>query len=248
MVMTMDRTKAARLAESVSTDEAGASITVKGFKERDRITKVLDLLVQPHPNDAQHADITDQTIIQVQPLNGSGDGEAVGFPSGSVVTTFDSTLRTRLSVGILPDKLLTHIVVDDKEFASRLAPHTVLTVFYPFPMTITSVTLENSSQILGIEPYDTAVAFPKSCVLATLDNRVRLPLLTRAPSHPQVTTITAVQVHDFVKDDAITGARPAHASDVPSLAIQDVQPVSDIVYLDDNFLVYPGTHRITSAP
>ena len=119
----------------------------------------------------------------------------------------------------------------------------MLTVFYPFPMTVTSVTVDHAAgtQTLGIEPYKTAVAFPVRSLLAALDNRIRLPLSTEIPANETVTSVT----FRFASDEAITLSRRDGAYEITNLAIQDVEAVADIVYLDNNFLVYPGAHRIT---
>jgi hypothetical protein len=103
-------------------------------------------------------------------------------------------------------------------------------------------------QTLGIEPYETEVVWPMGSLLATLDNRTRLPLLTDAPTEPTVVDgtasliITSIAVRDFVSGEAFTISGPDGASG--PFTLRDVEPVDDIVYLDDNFLVYPGLHRI----
>jgi hypothetical protein len=312
----MDRSKAALVAEPVSTDGTMVSIAVKGFKERDRITKVLDLT---HPNRSGKTvvDGISRPVITVDSFN----SDAVGFPRCSVVTTFDGAMLTRLVVGIPPNEPeLTELVIEDDDFAFQTDD--VLTIYYPFPMTITSVTLEAITltvqsvaattitialfntdaaglplgspvttfdstlrtrlaqaippnqtrltqitvqdasfaaslqpgdllrvqtpvQTLDIEPYETDVAFPEKSVLATLDNRVRLPLLTGAPASPVVRTITSVQLLDFVPGDPITGFRRNSQAQVQSLTIKYVEPVNGIVYVDDNFLVDSGNHSIT---
>ena len=45
--------------------------------------------------------------------------------------------------------------------------------------------------------------------------------------------------------ETITLSRRDGAYEIGGLEIQDVEPVADIVYLDNNFLVYPGAHRLT---
>ena len=111
-------------------------------------------------------------------------------------------------------------------------------------MTVTSVTVDNAAgtQTLGIEPYETEVAFLVPSLLAALDNRIRLPLVTEIPAHE---TVTSVTLREFASGEAITLSRRDGAYEIANLEIQDVEPVADIVYLDNNFLVYPGAHRIT---
>ena len=130
--------------------------------------------------------------------------------------------------------------LEERAFVSDLESGDVLTVFHLFPMTVTSVTVDHAAgtQTLGIEPYETAVAFPVCSLLAALDNRIRLPLSTEIPAHETVTSVT-------LRGEAITLSRRDEAYEIANLTIQQVEPVADIVYLDNNFLVYPGAHRIT---
>ena len=89
-VMTADRQKAALLAEPVPAGSAVKRIAIRGFQEGDRIAKVQDLTVQS----------VSGTTITVEPF----DSDAVGFPRGSVVMTFDGTRSTRLQRGIPPSR------------------------------------------------------------------------------------------------------------------------------------------------
>jgi Baseplate J-like protein len=317
-VIKTDRQKAALLAESVPLGTTVERIAIKGFKEGDRITKVLDLL-NPTKSDPTVIDGISYPVITVTAFV----SDAVGFPRGSLVTTFDGTRRTRLVRGIPRNTTAqTAIVVEDDDFVARLQPDKkdVLVVFYPFPMTITAVTvgaidltvqsvsgntiavaafnidihlpqgslvtmvdrtqktrlaqeiLPNQTgitqivvqdlsfaaslkpgdllriplpvQTLGIEPYEPEVAFPPDSLLATLDNRVRLPLLTSVLVDPIAKTVTSIKLHDFTSGDEVKVFRRDAPSQSQSLTIQDLEPIRDIVYLDDNFLVYPGAHRI----
>jgi uncharacterized phage protein gp47/JayE len=230
-VTTVDRRKAALLAEPVPAWAAVERIAVRGFQEGDRIAKVQDLTVQSASGSG----------IAVAPF----DSDAVGFPRGSVVMTFDGTRSTRLQRGVPPSPAgETTIEVEEAAFASDLESGDVLTIVYPFPMTVTSVAMDNAAgtQTVGIEPYESDVAFPVPSVLATLDNRVRLPLFTEIPAHERVTSVT---LGEFASGEAVTLSRRDGAYDIANLEIQGVDPVADIVYLDNNFLVYPGAHRLT---
>ncbi len=233
LVITMERQKSAILAEPLLAGSDVTRIAVKGFKEGDRITKVLDIEVQS----------VSETTITVNQFN----SDSVGFPRGSVVMTFDGTRRTRLPRGIPRNDTVKEIVVEDAKFASQLQKGdrlTRLTVLYPFPLTITSVTVDvtKSVQILSIEPYEAEVAFPEGSLLATLDNQIRRPLRTELPANQSITTI---ELNDFTSGDRITIVRRNSSYETPEKELEAVQPINDIVYLDDNFLVYPGAHRIT---
>lgn len=236
-VVTANRAKAARLAEPVLMGATVERIAIKGFKEGDRITKARDLIVSAPSN---------FKTVQVQSFN----SDAVGFPRGCIVSTFDGARRTRLAAGIPRDKTgLTQITVEDASFAAQLKSGDVLTVFYPFPMTIQSVELETIDvsgnatpvQTLGVEPYETDVAFPAGSILTTLDNVARMPL---AVSGPAGRSVTSLSVLDFAPNESLVIARRDGLFQTPLLTIKAVQPVTDIVYLDDNFLVYSGSHQI----
>ncbi len=236
VVRTNDRKKAALLAEPVHVGSTVTCIPLKGFKEGDRITNVKDLTV--------NSVAADLSTVSVEPFN----SDAAGFPRYSPVTTLDGRIRTRLATGILPGHTgIQEIAVEDDDFASQLKPGDVLALLHPFPMTITSVTMETASngdiqssfQRLDIEPYETTITFPANSIMATLDNSVRLPLLTAVQAGQK---ITSINVSDFADVDRIT--IPKHSS-TQIMEIQEVEPVDEIVYLDDNFLVYSGAHRIT---
>ncbi len=312
-VMKSDRSKAALLAEPVPSGTAIGRIAVKGFKEGDRITKVQDLTVVD-------IDSVSGTTIIVQ----SFDSDEAGFPRGSIITTFDGTLRTHLASGILTNKTgLTEIEVDDENIANQLTSGQVLTVFYPFPMEITSVsreaivltvqsvsgdtltvapfnsdivdipdsshiatldgarhtglaqtidknktgiteiavqdtrfaaslkpgdslTLQTPIQTLNIEPYETEVAFSRGSIFATLDNRVRLPLVADTPPADEI-IITVLNLNDFLNGDPLIISRQDGRFELPNLLLQEAAPVNDIVFIDDNFLVYSGPHNIIMA-
>jgi hypothetical protein len=316
-VITADKRKAALLAEPLQMGASVNRIAVKGFKEGDRITKVLDLKVTT----------VDETKLTMTAIDGEEVIiDAVGFPRGSIVATFDNMQRTRLAEGVTRNKdgiAQIVVVVEDGDFVK---PGDVLTVFYPFPMTIASVKCEVETitptvqvqsvsestitvlpfntgaaglpdgspvmtsdtmrhtylaedispnqtgltqvivqdasfaaslesgdllivdvpvQTLGIEPYETEIPFPKGSLFATLDNRVRMPLLAGASPDPANQKITSLKLHDFMSGEYITVSRRDRASELQNLTIQNVETVNDIVYLDGNFLVYSGAHQIT---
>jgi len=244
LVMSADRRKAALTAKPARAGAAVSRIAIKGFKEGDRISKAQDLTVAQPASPA-----SDPREIVVQSFN----SDAVGFPTGSVVMTFDGSQRTRLAEAIPRSaNNLSKIVVEDADFVARLRREDALTVLYPFPITITSVALESALigglqtpvQTLGIEPYEAEVAFPAGGVLATLDNRVRAPLAVGVKSGEAV---TYVQMRDFSQNDALILARRDGAAPPLEVAVSSAQPISDVVFLDDNFLVYSGKHNITMA-
>src|SRR5262249_10855622 len=119
VVTSPDRSKSALLADT--TDLPAGRILIKGFKEGDEIAKVIDVTVKS----------TNGTTIQVKPLT-----DMTGMPSGSIVMTFDGLQRTQLAVGILPGQTVSTIVL---ETALDVSAGDVLTLVYPFPMTVSAV-------------------------------------------------------------------------------------------------------------
>ena len=125
-VHTADFRKVASLAEPLS---AGliTRVPVKGFKEGDRVTLALDVTVVS----------VAQKTITVAPFSGGG----VGFPQGSVIARFDLSDQASLTDAIRRTQAANVVLVDDAVFASRLQKGDILTVFYPFTMTVRSVTM-----------------------------------------------------------------------------------------------------------
>jgi hypothetical protein len=135
------------------------------------------------------------------------------------------------------------VTVDNAAFASRLQPGDVLTVLYPFPMTVTSVAVaDDGTETLGIDAYAFDGDLAAGATIATTDNRVRFPLAAAIPANQQILSIA---VQGFTSADAISLARRDGAFQSGSAAIATVSPAGSVVYLDDNFLPYPGRHRIT---
>jgi hypothetical protein len=234
VVLALDRRKAALLAGRIRGGERLARLAVRGFKEGDRITKVLDL-TGPVRTGSVAVDGVARPVIAVSAF----DSDAVGCPRGSRVASFDGARQTVLARAIPRAQAgVSEIVVEDEAFAAGLDPAETLSVFHPFPLTVTSVTSGTAGvQVLGVDPYETEVTFPAGSLVATLDNRVRLPLaLSLAAGAP----VTSAQVRGFLAGEQVQveGAPPV-------LTIQQVDRVTDVVYLDENFLVYPGRHSLT---
>jgi hypothetical protein len=320
-VITPDRRKAALLAEAVPAGAAVERIKIKGFKEGDLVTRALDLRVV-----ATTVDVFGESVrIFVRLLDGSPVlADTVGFPLGSLVTTFDGAGRMLLASAVprsrpgvaLP---IIEIAVENTDVARNLARDEVLTLFYPFPMKVTSTRLETITlsvqsvnalninvatfnsptavtpansvvsalddtrrarlaasisanqaglttisvreaafaaslrpgdelevympvQTLNIEPFEAEVEFPAGSLIVRLDNRVRLPLLEKLVAHQPVTAIT---LHDFITTEIVSLNRRDGIESLSGLTIATVEPLADIVFLDDNFLVYSDSHRIT---
>ncbi len=236
-VQTSDARKVAVLAEPLGPNAAldHAVVNIKGFKESNRITRIQDMTVTQRPD--QGGSQTQIAITLVGPFD-------MLYPRGSMLMTQDGRMVTHLRTSLYPSEaewLNVTIEVEDEAFVNNLQADDVLTVFYPFPMTITSIRTEGDTQILSIHPYELPVAFPAGSLIATLDNRVRLPLHTaiEAPS-----TVTALTLENWEANDTVILTRRDRHDQPAEVTVQHVQPTVKIVYIDDNFLVYPGVHRI----
>lgn len=301
-----NRLKAALLAEPISRGELQQRVPVKGFQEGEQIAHVVDLIVTGVSDD----------VIQVEPTF-----TVSGLPESAEVKTFDGLRKTRLKRGVEPDQSFDALVVDDPAFAGGLQPGDWITVFYPFPMTVTSVEqgeyafevrafsaeartitvrplgenrwamlqkgdlvslprtrahtlLESSAGIdstnevklevqspsfieslnpgdivyistaqqkLGIEPYASFYGFAEGSVVASLDNRIRLPLSLPVLAHD---VVEHLNLEDFEPQDVVS----IHPWDQPQAAVTGrlmwSALMDDIVYLDDNFLIYLGPDQI----
>src|SRR5262249_37318694 len=121
-VASQDRSKSALLADTADLNADRALI--KGFKEGDEITKVIDITVHS---------ISGATV-QINAFT-----DATGMPQGSVVMTLDGLERTRLALGVIRGQTVSSIVL---ESPLDVSAGDVLTLVYPFPMTISTVVLE----------------------------------------------------------------------------------------------------------
>ena len=83
---------------------------------------------------------------------------------------------------------------------------------------------------------------PAGAVVTTLDNRSRLPLQAGLPAKQAVTSL---QVQGFTVKDSVVISRLDKTFTTAASPPNFISPISSVVYLDDNFLPYPGQHRIT---
>jgi hypothetical protein len=228
-VATPDLRKAASLAEALPPGPTGRA-AVKGFKEGDRIAFALDLTVVS----------VSQQIITVAPFQSGG----VGFPRGSAVARFDLGDQAALDSAIRRGQSgLNQVAIDSAAFASHLSTGDIITVFYPFAMTVRSVAMAaNGTQSLGIDPYTVDGDLTAGSVVATLNNRARLPLAAGLPGKQQATSLT---VQGFAPGDSVVLSRRDGTFKSVAAPVVSVSQVGSVVYLDDNFLPYPGRHRIT---
>ena len=151
----------------------------------------------------------------------------VDIPSGTVIVTADGTESTTLLHDIPAGQTgITQLAVSEAAFAASISPGDSLTLLLP---TLT----------LGIEPYQPELQFPSGSLVATLDNRVRLPLLIAMPAGQPATSL---RLQYFASGDQLS---PLGSQDGESISVESVEPVYDAVDLEPNFLVYSGPHQIT---
>jgi hypothetical protein len=252
LVATVDFCKTALLAGSVSAATLVEGLVVRGFKQGDRIAHVLDLL-----------------ITEVAP-DGLADTVAVarawedptGFPAGSAVATLDGR-RTRLAAPLQPAPsewaAPVRIRLEHPELVAGLTRGTRLSLFSPYPLTITSVPAETASTSVPaetasdtvdvrVEPFDdpeeTSAGLRAGRVLATVDNLVRLPLSADAAADPGTASVTALTFRDFLRQDTVVLAPRDDGPAALRALVDSVMPVTDIVYLDPTTFAYAKRHRI----
>jgi hypothetical protein len=151
-VLTASREKAALLP---ATDVGTGAILVTSFKEGDRITKVVDVTV---------------LAVGANSLGVSFQADSTGIPRGSVVMSFDGQLRTRLTAGILPHQAVSSLPL---ESPLTVQPGDIVTLVYPFPLRIVSVTPEAieltvravATSTIKVAPFVTDVALPPGTVV-----------------------------------------------------------------------------------
>jgi hypothetical protein len=158
------------------------------------------------------------STIDIAPI-----GTDVRVPAGSLVTNANGTRTSPITQTIDSGVVVQQVNVADQDFASSLSFGDTVLLLTP-------------SLRLDIESYEARLPFDKDSLIATLDNGVRLPLLQTVPAGQSV---TAIRLSDFAAGDLVD-----HPPDASGLAIKTVEPASDTVAMDDNFLVYSGTHRI----
>jgi hypothetical protein len=242
VVVGEDHQIAALLAETVALGTQVVRLATKGFKEGDRLAPALDLRVTRATSSAAQLD------LDVVSLGGPIDGTMLRLPRGSSVLTADGAQRSHLTRGIQQTASRPVSTLSIEPTFSTAEPGDIVTVVSPFPLTVTSVVVEGATsgtrtQRLGIEPFDLQDGLGAGTLLVRLDNRVRSPL---AISVPGGQIVTAVSVQDLAAGVAVRVV-PEADLELPSLqgTIESVVVADDVVYVDENFLVYPGQHHIT---
>lgn len=205
------------------------SIQVKGFKEGDRITRVLDLTVE---NKAEALGLI-TVYLGYEPS---------GFPAGSLISAKNGRISTNLKKSLPDGEDVVFLEVEsDAEFFRELEPGDVITIYHPIPMTVISVAQAQGTQTLEIEPFVTGEVLAESSIISTLDGTVRLPLIM--PYMP-FKKVTSLLLKDFEKDDKVIIYRRDNSYENENIRVNNVQPVTDTIYLEDNFITYSGIHTV----
>jgi len=230
MVMTSDARQVTRLAQGILPHETVTSIlleTALAAGSGDVLT-----IFYPFPMTVSSVTLESLTLT-VTGLNGPSITVTpfttdVDLPAGTLVTTLDGTRWSPLAVPVSASQPGgTTVAVRDVAFAASLSLGDSILLLHP-------------AQRLGVEPYEPESPFAAGSVIATLDNRVRLPLLEDVGAGGAV---TALRLSGFVSGDRVVPAA-ADPGGPAAATVQSVEPVADAVDLDDNFLVYSGAHQI----
>jgi Baseplate J-like protein len=230
-IATPDRSKSARVADA--TDAAAGRVLVKGFKEGDRITKVIDATV---------------TEVKGNALGFAPFTDVVGMPRGSVVMTFDGLQRTTLAIGILPGQTVSGI-----ELESPLgAEGDVITLVYPFPMTITAVGPETieltvtgpaTGGTINVAAFGTDIAIPAGTLVANADGTRTSPLVRAIDAGAAGTTQVAVADVAFAAalaaGDTVLLLAPSVRLDIESYDARVPFPAGSLIATLDNGVRLP---------
>jgi hypothetical protein len=236
---TIDGPKAALLAEPLPMGTSVGRVSTKGFKDGDRITMTIDLLVREH-------DVEAKTVAVDRAPGGSSKEDLIlSFPQGSRLITADGSRRTRMTGREVAADGRVTLMVEHRAFLkepTELQRGDVLTLMFPFPMTITAVSMlpDEYEVEIEVEPYPVETVFPFEAPMSTLDNRIRLPLAESLAAGQEIRRVRTgtLEPGDDIAIQHIDGTHRAEAE------VEDLRAVTDVVYLDQNFLVHPGTHRI----
>ena len=131
----------------------------------------------------------------------------------------------------------------EEGLAQQLQPSERVTAFHPRLLRVEAVRRDRAgAPVLEVEPFVSDVDLAAGTSIATLDHRVRLPLRTPVPADAPTTELS---LEGFVAGERAT-VRPADREPLEA-EIAAVRSVEEIVYVDPNFLVTSGRHRIGFA-
>ena len=226
-VRTADGRKIALLAKPLRPGAALGALALSGFRPGDAVA----------PATAAEVVAIEGGFIILRP-----DAPALVRRGGRIVAGDGAVRSTVLApvTSLAGDEVRCAV---EERFARQLQPSARVTAFHPRLLHVAAVRHGPASgPVLEMEPFVSDVELAAGVSIATLDNRVRLPLRTPVPAEAAAT--------DLALEGFGAGERVAvGAADRAPLAaeIAEVRPEEETVYVDSNFLVTSGRHRIGLA-
>jgi hypothetical protein len=226
-VCAADGRKVALLAEPLRPGAAIASLALSGFRPGDTVAPAT-------PAEVVRSDGASIVLRpEVPPLVRRSGG--IVARDGALRSTIRSPVRllaggeVRCEVG--------------ESLARQLQPSERVIAFHPRLLRVAAVRRDPAGgPALEVEPFVSDVDLPAGAWIASLDGRVRLPLRTPVPANAVTTDLS---LEGFGAGERAT-VRPANGEPLEA-EIAEVRAVEEIVYLDPNFLVTSGRHRIGLA-
>jgi hypothetical protein len=244
-VRTADGLRAGLLAQPVPARTLVGRIDVTGFREGDRVTVAADLTLLADPDPDPDPGAATRLRVAV-----SGGRLATGFPGGSVVVTADGAHRTRLRRGIPPtvDTPSPDIGLEvDLDDPPPLRAGDRLTVLYPFPTTVSTVTADIAGTlVLAVDPFPAGPVLPAGTIVTTLDNRIRAPASADQLAGPDG-RLARLVLSDFAPGQPILLHPQGHQHRPLAAVAEAVTTVRDHVHLDPYVFAYSAGHRIRIA-
>jgi hypothetical protein len=162
---------------------------------------------------------------------------------GGRIMARDGVLRSTVlsPVTLLPGDEMRCVV--EEALAQQLRPSERVTALHPRPLRVEAVRRDPvGGLVLEVEPFVSDVDLAAGVAIATLDGRVWLPLRTPVPADAATTDLS---LEDFAEGERAT----VHPSERQPLqaTIAEVRDERGIVYVEPNFLVTSGRHRIRLA-
>lgn len=164
---------------------------------------------------------------------------SVSYPEYSTIESADGSIKFYLPQRLaLQDEIITLDAMGFKE-----GDHIILgTGENSTTLVLTSVSHESSGDVLECEPILTDTAFPAGSTVETSDKRVTSIILNEIPGG----IISLLKVAIFDAGDTIVLKHRDDPSSTESGEIQQVSTQVETIFIEDNYLVYPGTQAIYS--
>jgi len=164
---------------------------------------------------------------------------SVSYPEYSTIESVDGSIKFYLPQRLaLQDEIVTLDAMGFKE-----GDHIILgTGENRTTLVLTSVSHENFGDVLECEPILTDTVFPARSTVETSDKRVRSIILNEIPAGK----ISLLKVAILDAGDTIVLKHRDDTSSAESREIQQVSTQVETIFIEDNYLIYPGTQAIYS--